>query len=126
VARISTPPPRRRIIASLVVIALAGASLTSIQCRNIEDPAVQLQMGNYAPLSQQHKECTMKCDFAYRVAMDQEMETHRLLIKGCGGDMQCRSDEHERYRIAKKVIEQSKTTCKAACRYNEGAGLGGK
>ena len=97
-----------------------------IQCRNIEDPAIGLQTGDYAPLSQKHKECTLRCDFAYRVAMDQALETHKLYIKGCGDDMDCRAAEHERYRIAKKVIEQQKSTCKYACRYNEGAGQGGK
>jgi hypothetical protein len=54
------------------------------------------------------------------------LETHKLLIKGCGGDLECRRAEHDRYRLAKKAIEQTKTVCKFACRYNEGAILGGK
>jgi hypothetical protein len=90
----------------------------------IQDPALEPSAQNFDPLSSRHKKCTKKCDKAYKVAMKSEIKTHKLLIKGCEDDMECRAAEHERHRIAKKLIEQAKSTCKFACRYNEGAGGG--
>ena len=111
---------------ALAVLAFAATCFAISTCRNITDPAFDLRSGNYEQLSQRHKECTLKCDDQYKLDLAAALETHKLLIRGCGNDVACRRAEHERYRLAKKVIEDSKTVCKFACRYNEGAILGGK
>lgn len=119
-----THRPRRRGFIALLVLGLLATPLLLTQCRLVTDPSEGLPGVEYAPLSQRHKECTLKCDEQHRAAKAAALETHKLLIKGCGKDMACRRAEHDRYREAKKQIEETKRVCKFACRYNEGAVLG--
>ena len=120
-----THRPRRRGIFALLVLGLFSTILLS-QCRLVTDPSAGLPGVDFAPLSQRHKECTTKCDDQHRAAKAAALETHKLLIRGCGNDMECRRAEHDRYRAEKKQIEETKRVCKFACRYNEGAVLGGQ
>jgi len=79
-----------------------------------------------------HKECTTQCDQLHMEALRAAWEEHkRILAEVCGplpwaDEKVCRQEEHARYKLVKKQIEDDKKACKQACAYSEGSGSGGR
>ena len=115
------------------VLVLFALALPLSQCRMITDPGVDVAGGGRGAyqLSARHKACTRVCDRIHDQAREEELELHKEILEKCRAlpweqEKVCREAEHERYRLAKKAIEDQKKTCKLACRYGEGSGDGGR
>ena len=106
-------------------VVLVLTTLVLSQCRPVADSVTGMDLYAGGRTSLQHKQCTMKCDSLHTLAKRVELDRHRAAIMACGGNMECRRNEHDLYREGKRRIEAEKKACKRAC-YDEGRGSGGR
>jgi hypothetical protein len=118
---------------ALNALLLLALVLLVSQCRLVTDPVAGFAGFDRSEesLNARHKICTLACDEQHRQAQDAEWIHHKELLADCAPlpwvqEKPCRIAEHDRYREAKKAIEDQKKACKQACRYAEGAGQVGR
>ncbi len=116
---------KRLFVMMVALIAVAG-------CKGVSDPVVQYGGRGYLPLTPAQSECSKRCDEEYSFAMEAaKLEHKRIMDEVCWplpwvDEKPCRVAEHARFRQAKLALYESRKTCKRACWYNEGGGIGGR
>ena len=99
----------------LLLFVLVVASLFSISCRQIGDPAAQVEL-NGGSISA----CIHQCNATAKAQMTAEQQLHVTNIHNCTTDA-CRNAENARHEAAVNAISSAKEACQEACEHQGGA-----
>ena len=123
-----------RPLATIALAAMLGlVALVLSQCRGIDDPVtgVDLRTGAVFNGDGGDDRCKRQCKEKYKECRRQENERHKAAEHACeqlaGDDRRgCEDAEDAAHDRNVDACKAAKKQCKNACRYREGAGLGGR
>ena len=130
---IQRPHLRSRLARFVLLGIMALTALGLSQCRLMEDPITGVDVRDEAAFSKKRSKCVHRCERDYKRCSKKESERHHDAKRECEklkkkGDekKKCLKAESARHDAEKEACKDAKRKCKASCRYNEGAGSGGR
>lgn len=116
--------PRRaapRVLArGLLLVALAGASLSLTQCRLVGDRLTGVRASQFRASN----ECFRTCREGFQEALRAERQLHQDKVAACVGDGPCLAEEGVRHANAVQSIETAFRACVTGC-HHQGGGTAG-
>lgn len=116
------PALSRLAVRLVLLVALAAASLTLVQCRQVGD---RLTGVGVSPLhGNRDRDCLKACFSQFLKDLAAEYKLFKQNLEACGSDSTCRYDEYQRHHDAVEAIWRAYRDCKGSC-HGQGGGGGG-
>lgn len=109
----------RQAVRGLLLLALAGASLSLMQCRMVDDRLTGVGIGGVMK-----SDCAKACKESYKEALKAERQLHQDNVRACDRDADCLAAEEERHLQAEQAIEQAYADCLYQCHLQGGGSAG--
>ena len=110
-----------RVVHVLVACAVLAVSLAVASCQQISDPVTD-SGGLHGAID--ISTCIAACNATARVAIDQQVHSHNIVIYLCKGNTTCIANENARFQAALAQIESKRLQCISDCHHQGGANAG--